>query len=91
MQNFFIVYYVRAFQDQSNDLFLKYSVIDWIFHSSLIYGPKLCKQDGTMKTRLAANIDGYLLRRSFFLEQSHFDGSGPILSCRNDNEQFGPG
>ena len=52
-----------------NAFFLwKFNVKDWIFHSAVIYRPKLCKRDKIMKKRLATNIDGYPLRRSFLLE-----------------------
>ena len=45
-----------------DDFFLKkFSFKDWIVHSAVIYGPQLCKRDGIMKTRLATNVDGYLL------------------------------
>ena len=48
----FIALYQSASRDESNEPF-----------SVVICGPKLCKQDGIMKTRLASNIhDGCTLR-----------------------------
>ena len=46
-----------------DDFFLqKFNFKDWIFRSAVNCGPELCKRDGIMKMRLAANIDGYPLR-----------------------------
>ena len=60
----------RASRDESNEKFPIYlqlffppeSLLDWLFHSVLIFGPELFQQDRMMKTRLATNIDGYPLR-----------------------------
>ena len=41
---------------------------DWIFDSAVIGGPELCNRDGIMKTRMVANIDGYLLRLALLFE-----------------------
>ena len=40
----------------------KFNFKNWIFYSALICGPKLCKRDGIIKTRLAIDIDSYPLR-----------------------------
>ena len=50
-----------------------------MFHSAVICGLELCKQGGIMKTRLAANIDGYLFRLALLLEQAFSDGADLIL------------
>ena len=52
-----------------DDVFLKkFNFKDWIFHSAVICGPELCKQDGIMKTRQATNIDGYHLRLALLFD-----------------------
>ena len=45
-----------------------------------------------MKTRLAANIDGYPLRLVLLLEKAYCNGPDLILGYSNtNNEEFGPG
>ena len=73
LQTVFIIEYDKVFPEESNELFPRFPPFyndfflqkclakDWIFHFAVIYGPKLCKRDGIKKTRLTANIDGYLL------------------------------
>ena len=52
-----------------DDLFLqKFNFKYWIFHSTVICRPELCKRDGIMKTRQATNIDGCLLRLALLFE-----------------------
>ena len=52
-----------------DDFFLqKFKLKDWIFHSAVNCGPELCKGEGTIKTRLASNIDGYPLRLALLFE-----------------------
>ena len=53
----------------------KFNFKDWIFQSAVICGPKLCKRDGIIKTRLATNIDGYPLRLALLLKEAYFDGA----------------
>ena len=70
MGNISATLYERASRDEFNEpfhtylqlLFLPEILLDWLFHSAVICGPQLCKQDGMIKTRLATNIDGYPLR-----------------------------
>ena len=65
MENLFVALYERASRDESNEPFPTYLqlffppeiLLDWLFHSAIICGPDLCKQDGMMKTRLATNTE----------------------------------
>ena len=65
-----------------NDFFLyKFNIKYWTFHSAANCGPKLCKQDGITKTRLATNTDGYPLRLVLLFEYAYSDGADLIWSC----------
>ena len=44
-----------------------------------------------MKTRLETDIYGYLLRLILLFKLAYSDGADLILSCRNSNEESGPG
>ena len=59
----------------------KFNFQDWIFHSALIFGPELCRQDGMMKTRLETNIYGCLLRLVSLFKLAYSDSADYISSC----------
>ena len=46
----------------------KFHFKDWIFHSVVICGPELSKQDEIIKRSLATNIDGYPFRLVLLFE-----------------------
>ena len=65
-----------------DDFFLyKFNFTDWIFHSALICGPELCRQDGMMKGRLETNTCGYPLRLVLLFKLAYSNGADLILSC----------
>ena len=69
----------------------KFNFKDWICHSAVICGPKLCRRDGIMKARLETNIGGYHLRLVLLLfRYAYFDGAELILSYENTNKESSP-
>ena len=66
----------------------KFMFQDRIFHSIVINGPELCKQNGMTKTRLTINTDGSLtITTKLSFEISYIDGAG-LYSVHSENAEF---
>ena len=58
----------------------KFSFKNSMFHSAVIYTPKVWKRDEIMN-QVATDIDGYLLSLLFLFEVAYFDDAVLILNC----------